>query len=450
MKKIILALALGLCFMVMIIVANYLITENAIGKIYSDVSIVPKNNVGLVLGTIKLLKNGEVNSYFKNRIDATYELYSSGKIEFVLVRGDNGNSLYDEPTDMKNELIKMGIPENRIFLDYAGFRTLDSVERANKVFGQKSITIISQKFHNERAIYLAEKHGLKAIGFNATEVIGHYGIKTKIREYFARVKVFIDLLFNVEPKFFGESIEIPTIVLDFPSYSNEISYSGCDEVLSRTPELTELKIFSDTIINLSKIDSRLDIELKFDWFYENLPEDDTTGRMLLWPNCIGISSIQTLKDSKMIDEISLTDIINVEAFQELFPDGYKHMKSVKLKDVNMDSYLDISLTEGCGKSCSEIIWMYNPKTETFTCSDKGFGFVRPIKYECSNNEVLLFTYSGGDAYSSTYGAYYIIDDTLSLYQSEYFDAWKKDFNYLIYRNASGDTIRVDTLQKQNY
>ena len=129
---------------------------------------------------------------------------------------------------MKNELIKKGIPENRIFLDFAGFRTLDSVVRSNKVFGQKSITIISQKFHNERAIYLAEKHGLKAIGFNAEEVVGRSGIKTKIREYFARVKVFVDLLFNVEPKFLGESIEIPTIVLDFPGYSNEISYSGCD------------------------------------------------------------------------------------------------------------------------------------------------------------------------------------------------------------------------------
>jgi len=192
--------------------------------------------------------------------------------------------------------------------------------------------------------------------------------------------VFVDLLFNVEPKFLGESIEIPTIVLDFPGYSNEIIYSGCDEVLSRTPEQAELKIFSDTIIDLSKIDSRLDIELKFDWFYESLPEDDSTGRMLVWPNSIGISSIQTLKDGEIIDEISLIDIINIEAFQELFPDGYKHMKSVKLKDVNMDSYLDIAMTEGCGKSCSEVIWMYNPKTETFTCSDKGFGFVRPIKY----------------------------------------------------------------------
>ena len=109
---------------------------------------------------------------------------------------------------MRNELIKKGIPENRIFLDYAGFRTLDSVIRAKEVFGLKSVTIISQKFHNERAIYLAEQRGIEAIGFNATDVAGRYGIKTKFIEYFARVKVFVDLLLKVEPKFSGDHIEV--------------------------------------------------------------------------------------------------------------------------------------------------------------------------------------------------------------------------------------------------
>jgi len=193
---------------VLMFLANHIIMVNAKGKSFSNISLVPVNKVGLVLGTIKTLKNGKVNSYFHHRIEATYALYSTGKIEFVLVSGDNGNSLYDEPTDMRNELIKKGIPENRIFLDYAGFRTLDSVVRAKEVFGLNSVTIISQKFHNERAIYLAEKRGIEAVGFNAIDVVGRYGIKTKIREYFARVKVFVDLLLNVEPKFLGDHIEI--------------------------------------------------------------------------------------------------------------------------------------------------------------------------------------------------------------------------------------------------
>ena len=109
---------------------------------------------------------------------------------------------------MQLALMEKGIPECAITLDYAGFRTLDSVVRAKEIFGQNNITIISQKFHNERAIYLAENHGIKAVGYNAKNVIGRYGIKTKIREYFARTKVFIDIIFGITPKFLGEKIEI--------------------------------------------------------------------------------------------------------------------------------------------------------------------------------------------------------------------------------------------------
>ncbi len=188
--------------------ANHSIEKNAENKTFSNASKIKKNKVGLVLGTAKFLKNGEINLYFKYRINATVELYKKGKIDFILVSGDNGNKNYDEPTDFKNELIKKGIPVNKIFLDYAGFRTLDSVIRAKEIFGQTSITIISQKFHNERAIYLAEKNGISAIGFNARDLNGKYGLKTKIREYFARTKAYLDILFGVKPKFLGQKIEI--------------------------------------------------------------------------------------------------------------------------------------------------------------------------------------------------------------------------------------------------
>ena len=108
----------------------------------------------------------------------------------------------------KNELLKKGIPENKIYLDYGGLRTLDSVVRLKEIFGQNTVTMISQEFHNERAIYLAEHFGIKAIGFNAEDVTNRLGFKTQIREYFARVKVFVDIIFNLEPKFLGEKIEI--------------------------------------------------------------------------------------------------------------------------------------------------------------------------------------------------------------------------------------------------
>ena len=191
-----------------VLIANYSIGKSAESKVFSETAKIEKNKVGLVLGTAKNLKNGRLNLYFKYRIEATVKLYKAGKIEYVLVSGDNGNTEYDEPTDFKEALIKRGIPAEKIYLDYAGFRTLDSVVRAKEIFGQEKITIISQQFHNERVIFLAEKKGINAVGFNAQDVSGRYGLKVRLREYLARTKVFIDILLGVQPKFLGDKIEI--------------------------------------------------------------------------------------------------------------------------------------------------------------------------------------------------------------------------------------------------
>lgn len=177
-------------------------------KLYSEVTEVPKNKVGLLLGTSKYLSTGQVNLYYKYRIEAAAELFHNNKIEYILVSGDNSTKRYNEPKKIKKDLIKKGIPEDKIVLDYAGFRTLDSVVRADKVFGENSFTVISQKFHNERAVFLASHFNSKAIGFNAKEVGTRYGFKVQVREYFARVKVFLDIIFNVKPKFLGDKIEI--------------------------------------------------------------------------------------------------------------------------------------------------------------------------------------------------------------------------------------------------
>ncbi|MCL4116174.1 UNVERIFIED_CONTAM: hypothetical protein GTU68_056019 [Idotea baltica] len=167
-----------------------------------------ENRVGLLLGTRKTLSNGNINLYYKYRIDATAELFHANKIDYVLVSGDNGNVKYDEPTDMKNDLIARGIPESKIYLDYAGFRTLDSVVRAKEIFGQTELTVISQQFHNERAICIANSKGINAIGFNATTVSRRYGLKVMVREVLARTKMVIDLCTGVQPKFLGEKINI--------------------------------------------------------------------------------------------------------------------------------------------------------------------------------------------------------------------------------------------------
>lgn len=192
-----------------IVVANYLIVSKTKNAIFENVKDVPYNKVGVVLGTIKILPNGYVNRYFKYRIEATVALYKAKKIKYIIVSGDNSSKKYNEPEDMKNALIAKGIPANKIFMDFAGFRTLDSVVRARDVFGQNSFTIISQKFHNERAIYLAYLEGIEIVAFNAKDVTINYGIKTQIREKLARVKVFIDYFTGKEPKFLGKKIKIP-------------------------------------------------------------------------------------------------------------------------------------------------------------------------------------------------------------------------------------------------
>ena len=191
-----------------LMISNYAVTKTVQNKVYNSIEKIPSNNVGLVLGTSKYLKSGYINAYYTYRIDATVKLYKANKISFVLVSGDNGNSEYDEPTTMKEDLIEQGIPANKIFLDYAGFRTFDSVIRADKVFGQSKITVISQKFHIERAIFIANRNNIEAIGFVASNVSVNYGFKTMIREKFARVKLMLDIILNKQPKFLGKKIEI--------------------------------------------------------------------------------------------------------------------------------------------------------------------------------------------------------------------------------------------------
>jgi len=176
---------------------------------YDSTASIPTNKVGLLLGTSKFTKRGTENQHYRNRIDAAVALFKAGKIEYILASGDNSRRSYDEPTQMKADLVALGVPADHVVLDYAGFRTLDSVVRAQKIFGQQKITIISQRFHNERAIYLAHSQGIDAVGFDAPDATAFHGFKTKLREKFARVAAFLDLhLWGRQPKFLGEPVLI--------------------------------------------------------------------------------------------------------------------------------------------------------------------------------------------------------------------------------------------------
>lgn len=175
---------------------------------YDTIEDIPHNKVGLVLGTTKNTVSGYLNPYYIYRISAAVELFNSGKVDYLLVSGDNSETYYNEPISMMNDLIEQGIPEDSIYLDYAGFRTLDSIVRSKEVFGQTSITIISQEFHNKRAISIAHFKGLEAVGYNAKDVSFRIGLKTNVRELLARTKMVYDLIFNKQPRFLGETIDI--------------------------------------------------------------------------------------------------------------------------------------------------------------------------------------------------------------------------------------------------
>ena len=192
---------LSLWLLLVIIACNVQVNRKTAKALYDDLNLVPACEVGLLLGTNPYLKNGLPNKYFLYRIEAAVQLYQAKKIQYILVSGDNHRNDYNEPEEMKKALIKKGIPETSILMDYAGFRTLDSVVRAKTVFGKERFMIISQRFHNERALYLAEYNHIKAVGFNAQDVTAYYGLKTRVREYLARLKLFIDLWFEVNPKF---------------------------------------------------------------------------------------------------------------------------------------------------------------------------------------------------------------------------------------------------------
>lgn len=176
---------------------------------HADSSEVPKTYAALVLGTSPTLKSGANNPYFVYRMEMAAQLYKEGKVTKFVLSGDNHIESYDEPEAMRQYLIKLGVPDTCLHLDYAGFRTLDSVVRLKAIFGQDTAIVISQAFHNERAIAIGYKHAIVLYGADAKDVGSRFGMRTRIREYLARVKCCLDLfILNKEPHFYGEKIAI--------------------------------------------------------------------------------------------------------------------------------------------------------------------------------------------------------------------------------------------------
>jgi SanA protein len=205
----ILAGAVALFTLGVIFYAACRIERTSAAAVRPDIAGLPHQRVGLVLGCSPLLSSGAPNWYFENRIAAAAAVYRAQKVDYLLLSGDNHTRTYDEPTAMKTALVRLGIPESRIVLDYAGFSTLDSIVRAKKVFGLSEFCVITQRDHALRAIYIAKANGMEVTGFPAKDVPALRGLRTRVRESLARVRTLLDVhLLGRKPHFLGPTIEI--------------------------------------------------------------------------------------------------------------------------------------------------------------------------------------------------------------------------------------------------
>jgi SanA protein len=196
-------------FVFVVAMLNWWMLASCSSSVFRDLSALPPNDVGLVLGTSRLVRGGGINPHFQTRIDAAAAAFRAGKVKHLLLSGDNRRPDYDEPTDMKNALIAVGIPESAMTLDYAGLRTLDSVVRAKEIFGLSRVTLITEDFHAPRAVFLAHHSGLEAVAFAAEPVALRSSLRSRAREVGARIKAWLDIyILHTGPRSLGDPVRI--------------------------------------------------------------------------------------------------------------------------------------------------------------------------------------------------------------------------------------------------
>ena len=198
MKKFLVFVAIMVVFGLFIVIGCQIaVTSAAKGRMYDDVKEIPHRKVGLLLGTSPLGRSGRPNQFYLRRLDATVALYNAGKIDRIVISGARRGDDYDEPTEMRNDLVKRGLPDSIFVLDGEGHRTISSIVRTKEVLAEDSVTIISQKFHNERALFLARHNEIDAIAFNAENTSSRrWRLMMVLRESLARVKAVAEAIFG--------------------------------------------------------------------------------------------------------------------------------------------------------------------------------------------------------------------------------------------------------------
>ncbi|MFW0837976.1 MAG: SanA/YdcF family protein [Candidatus Komeilibacteria bacterium] len=205
MKKIITTLIILIVILLFFVFAIN-IHINKIGSNMCDLDNI-NQQAALVLGA-KVWNNGNLSDIFKDRINTAIDLYNKGEVEKILVSGDHGQTDYDEVNTAKEYLLDNGVRLEDIFLDHAGFDTYDSLYRARDVFKAESLVVVTQNFHLPRALYISNKLGLDSCGVSA-DLHKYLGETTRNRrEILAKVKAWLNIIFNSTPKYLGDKIPL--------------------------------------------------------------------------------------------------------------------------------------------------------------------------------------------------------------------------------------------------
>ena len=185
----------------LMVLANIWVFAVTNGRTYTKISKIPPRETALILGTSPKMKSGLSNPYFTARMDATALLYHHGKIKKIIVSGEKSRG-YDEPAAMKNYLVyQEGVPENIISEDPKGFKTQASIKNCIEVFHEKDVIIVSQGFHNLRALFYARNNGMNALGYDAQDVSKNESFyRNHTREFFARVLAVFYYVLGISPE----------------------------------------------------------------------------------------------------------------------------------------------------------------------------------------------------------------------------------------------------------
>ncbi|BCL70275.1 SanA protein [Vibrio nigripulchritudo] len=210
-KAVLIAFVSAFTLSVALILVDRWVSWQTQDKIYYEAESLPNHDVAMVLGTSKYIGK-KLNDFYTNRISTAIQLFQDNKVTSYLLSGDNAHRSYNEPWTMKRDLLKAGVPEDAIYLDYAGFRTLDSVVRAKEIFEADDFIIITQAFHCERALYIADYHDINAVCLAVPGPEGTSGWFVRLREVLARANALVDLyIIDKQPKFLGPKVPIENI-----------------------------------------------------------------------------------------------------------------------------------------------------------------------------------------------------------------------------------------------